>query len=235
MQNWQENLFSIVEGSHDERALFDKIVAMAKSLGFERCAYVLRVPLSLSKPQAIAITNYPDTWLSRYTEAGYLETDPTILHGRRSQAPIVWTDDVFASTKRFWDEAQSFGLRVGWGQSSLDVNGVMGMLSLARSHDALSASELASHGPQLHWLASVAHLSLSQLFIPQLREHIDLTMREIEVLKWTADGKTSGEIAIILSVSVNTVNFHIKNAVAKLQTANKTAAVVRAAMLGLLN
>jgi LuxR family quorum-sensing system transcriptional regulator SolR len=30
------------------------------------------------------------------------------------------------------------------------------------------------------------------------------------------------------------VNFHVKNAVTKLQTTNKTAATVRAAMLGLL-
>ncbi|MBF3912595.1 LuxR family transcriptional regulator, partial [Burkholderia pseudomallei] len=32
-----------------------------------------------------------------------------------------------------------------------------------------------------------------------------------------------------------TVNFHVKNAILKLRTANKTAAVVRAAMLGLLS
>jgi LuxR family transcriptional regulator len=35
-------------------------------------------------------------------------------------------------------------------------------------------------------------------------------------------------------ISVDTVNFHVKNAVMKLKTTNKTAAVVRAAMLGLL-
>ena len=61
-----------------------------------------------------------------------------------------------------------------------------------------------------------------------------LTAREIEVLKWTADGKTSADISSLLDVSENTVNFHVKNAVTKLQTTNKTAATVRAAMLGLL-
>jgi LuxR family transcriptional regulator, quorum-sensing system regulator SolR len=59
-----------------------------------------------------------------------------------------------------------------------------------------------------------------------------LTEREIQVLQWTADGKTTGQISDILAISENTVNFHVKNAVVKLQTKNKTAAV---AMLGLLH
>lgn len=62
----------------------------------------------------------------------------------------------------------------------------------------------------------------------------NLTEREIEVLRWTADGKTSADISAILTISDNTVNFHIKNAVAKLGVANKTAAVVKAALLGYL-
>ncbi len=62
-----------------------------------------------------------------------------------------------------------------------------------------------------------------------------LTGREIEVLRWSASGKTSSEISEILVISVNTVNFHVKNAILKLKTANKTAAVARATMLGLLN
>lgn len=63
----------------------------------------------------------------------------------------------------------------------------------------------------------------------------ELTNREMEVLRWTALGKTSDEIARILGISINTVNFHLKNAISKLRTVNKTAAVYRATILGLLN
>jgi DNA-binding CsgD family transcriptional regulator len=62
-----------------------------------------------------------------------------------------------------------------------------------------------------------------------------LTDREIEVLKWSSYGKTSREVSEILIISVNTVNFHVKNAMMKLETANKTATVARASMLGLLS
>ena len=89
----------------------------------------------------------------------------------------------------------------------------------------------------MRWLVNVSHLALSRIFKSEVKNNIlqALTARETEVLRWTAEGKTSGEVSDILAVSEHTVNFHVKNAVAKLQTANKTAAVVRAAMLGLLN
>jgi LuxR family transcriptional regulator len=60
-----------------------------------------------------------------------------------------------------------------------------------------------------------------------------LTKREIEILQWTAQGKSSEEIASILHLSVNTINYHIKKSSAKLGASNKTAAAVSAALLGL--
>ena len=63
---------------------------------------------------------------------------------------------------------------------------------------------------------------------------IRLTERERTVLRWTGDGKTASEISIIMRISESTVNFHVRNAMAKLGTANKLAATVKAAMLGML-
>jgi len=67
------------------------------------------------------------------------------------------------------------------------------------------------------------------------KSNIKLSLREKEVLRWTGDGKTADQIAQILSLSHSTVNFHIRNAMMKLDTPNKTAAVVRAIFLGLLH
>lgn len=47
-------------------------------------------------------------------------------------------------------------------------------------------------------------------------------------------GKTAGEIATIINITERTVNFHISNAMEKLNCINKTAATVKAALLGLL-
>ncbi|VTU40815.1 Regulatory protein SdiA [Variovorax sp. PBS-H4] len=235
MKNWQEDLLRIIAVAPGEQKIFDEIISAARGLGFDYCSYGLRFPFPMSNPKVLTLFEYPRAWAERYHEAGYVSTDPTVLHGRRSRTPVIWSDGLFASTPQLWSEAQSYGLRVGWAQSSLDANGVVGMLTLARSGEPLSANELETNESRMRWLASVAHLALTQALTPTLVQDVHLTSRELEVLKWTADGKTSGEIAQILSISPDTVNYHVSNATAKLGTANKTAAVVRALMLGMLN
>ncbi|MCK9622443.1 MAG: LuxR C-terminal-related transcriptional regulator [Methylobacter sp.] len=86
------------------------------------------------------------------------------------------------------------------------------------------------------WLTQTAHLGMSRCLTPKLMPETDvkLSNREIAVLRWAADGQTSGEISSILKIPERTVNFHINNVVSKLNTANKTSAAVKAAMLGLL-
>lgn len=235
MKSWQEDLLGIFDGAQCEHATFRKIETATLALGFEHCAYGLRVPHPFYSPKTIVLNNHTASWWVRYISEGFLHADSTILHGRRTLTPLNWNNKVSGSARQLWNEAQRCGLRVGWTQSSLETMGVAGMLTLSRSHEVLSAVELASQEIKLRWLVDVSHLTLSGILASRLRGQIQLTAREIEVLRWSADGKTSGEIATILAVSQSTVNFHIKNAMVKLQTANKTAAVARAAMLGFFN
>lgn len=62
---------------------------------------------------------------------------------------------------------------------------------------------------------------------------MNFSKREKEILKWTAEGKTSAEIAMILSISENTVNFHQKN-MQKINAPNKTCVACYAAATGLI-
>ena len=52
-----------------------------------------------------------------------------------------------------------------------------------------------------------------------------LTGREVEVWHWIAEGKRDGEIAVILGISVRTVNRHAAHLFAKLGVETRTAAV----------
>lgn len=236
MTNWQEELLNELPLERCSQGLFKRIESAAYELGFEYCAYGLRAPLPLSNPKIAMLNNYPEAWQLRYKEMNYLGSDPSVMHCRRSYSPAVWSDEMFADTPQLWSEARSAGLRVGWLQSSIDANGVSGMLTLVRSTGVLSKAELSAIELKLRWLVQIAHQSIARLLMPKLctQDEPCLTNREIEVLRWTADGKTTSQISDILLVSENTVNFHVKNAVLKLQTANKTSAAVRAALLGLL-
>jgi DNA-binding NarL/FixJ family response regulator len=59
-------------------------------------------------------------------------------------------------------------------------------------------------------------------------EQAHLTEREKVVLTWVGRGKTSSEIAIILSLSERTVNFHCDQAMKRLDVTNRTRAVTKA-------
>ncbi|MEJ8851899.1 autoinducer binding domain-containing protein [Variovorax rhizosphaerae] len=234
---FQENLLTALDRAVSEEEVFQALLSAARQLGFEHCAYGLRLAVPISNPKVITLNNYPLAWQARYMEAGYLAIDPSVRHGQIDQSPILWDDALFASANELWSEAKDQGLRHGWAQSSLDGFGVGGMLTLSRSSEVLTAQELRDKDSQMRWLVQAAHISLSRLmkhkYAPQ--PEVPLTPREIEVLKWTADGKTASEIGDILSISVPTVNFHIKNVVHKMKAANKTAAVVQALISGLLH
>lgn len=71
----------------------------------------------------------------------------------------------------------------------------------------------------------------------RLAEHLgddDLTARELDVLRLIRDGHRNKQIADQLTISENTVNFHIKNLVDKLQANDRTHAVTIALRRGLL-
>lgn len=206
-----------------------------RELGFEHWAYGLRLPLPFTRPRFLLTSNYEARWVERYREQGYISIDPTVTHGSRTSVPQAWNAHTFTSVPHLWEEAQSFGLRVGWAQSSFDRDGHIGMLSIVRSHEELSEREIRANDPLWRWLANVAHLELSKrLLRSQVKEEVALTARQIEVLRWTADGKSSAQVAEILGLSEHTVHFHVKNAIARLGAANKVAAAARATRLGLI-
>ncbi len=61
-----------------------------------------------------------------------------------------------------------------------------------------------------------------------------LSQREIEVLQWMAEGCTNQEIANKLILSLHTVKSHARNIYGKLGVKNRTEAVARSRLLGLL-
>lgn len=62
-----------------------------------------------------------------------------------------------------------------------------------------------------------------------------LSARELEVVRWTAQGKTSLEIGQILSLSDHTVNAYMTNAIRKLDCVNRTQLVAKAIRMKIIS
>jgi LuxR family quorum-sensing system transcriptional regulator SolR len=236
VRTWQDDQLQMLLTEPDEHRVFDKLLDLARRLGFDHCAYGLRSPLPLSRQRVVMINNYPACWQAQYAQRNYLAVDPTVQHALKSPLPVLWSDHIFADARDFWEEARGHGLRYGWAQPCRDVNGTLGMLTVARSNEALSDEELQEKNFRLAWLTQIAHLAMTRVLIKKLvpEATVKLSSQETTVIRWTAEGKTTAEISVIMGLSVRTVTFHIGNVVRKLNASNKTAAAVRAAVLGLL-
>ncbi|WP_137130381.1 LuxR C-terminal-related transcriptional regulator [Rhizobium sp. FY34] len=92
--------------------------------------------------------------------------------------------------------------------------------------------------PELNELGMLfvqAFRTFDRLRATEVLERNFLTAREMEVLRWTSQGKTSSEIANILSLSDHTVNAYLNKAIKKLDCVNRTQLVAKAIRLRLIS
>ncbi|WP_076927704.1 N-acyl-homoserine lactone dependent regulator BpsR2 [Burkholderia pseudomallei] len=220
--------------SENPQHVISVLTRAAATLGYEYAAYGMRRPFPISNPPILMVSNYPARWQERYIEARFANIDGAVKAALGSDLPVTWSAPANASKSAFWAEALSFGIAHGWPSASRGADGAIGVLTLSRTQDPIDTAEKFRNESIVHWLANVAHASMAP-FLPAADEFDpDLTRRETDVLKWTADGKTAYEIALILSISESTVNFHVKNIVSKLGSTNKIQAVAKAALMGML-
>lgn len=235
MHSWQEEQVQFLQRAQTEGNFLAALSQIADDLGFDYCAYGMRMPLPLSQPRVIVLSSRPLQWQRYYLE-DYYHSVHQELHDIHSIMPYVWSGEEYTGSAKFWQDARAHGLEAGWAQSSHDARGIVGMLTFARSRPQLAFNELRNRALQKSWLAQTAHEAFSRLLVPKFLPEAEtqLTTREVEVLRWSADGKTSGEVGNIMCISERTVNFHVNNALVKLGANNKTAGVIKAAILGFL-
>lgn len=220
---------------HEE--FFCGLTANARSLGFEHCAYLVGIPISEQNWQFVMASNYLEAWRDRYRQHGYFAIDPVIQHARASTLSLAWSPALYELIEDLSADIQHAGFSHGWIKPTHEPSGKFGALILARSETAITDEELEAKLPLLHWLAHVAHTMLFRTLLAKYQNEtaIQLTEREIELLRMAAEGKTAGDISVALGVTERTANYHMSNAMEKLGAANKTRAVAMAIRLGLLD
>lgn len=86
----------------------------------------------------------------------------------------------------------------------------------------------------LQTISSRAYDLMSEV-IENFNDSQSLTQRECEIISWVANGKTSSEISIILSLSDHTVNAHLNKSMNKMNCVSRPQLVAKALRLGLIS
>lgn len=234
--DWRERFAHLFVTLSSENAIFEVLSREVKALEFEHCSYGVRLPLPVMTPQFVLLSNYPKKWQEQYVASNYFSIDPTVQHGLTHTSPMIWSATHQREHPAFWEEARHHGLETGWCVPARGQFGAIGLVSLVRTSDSISAAELDDKEARVRWLTASAHVAMSRILAPKLIPESSeaLTQREREVLQWTSAGKTYGEIGLILSIDDRTVKFHISNSIRKLHASNKTEAAIKAISLGFL-
>ena len=224
-----------------------RLGSIASHAGFDYFAYVggkafnpfKRGHAIWQEPPVMMLT-FPPDWVRLYHESDYSRVDPVIDRVLNHRLPVAWDievlrNDIGIEQRDFVRAAHDFGVCRGLSIPIYGALGDFGMLTLISSESGEKFQKtIKRYRHELH----VAAIHLDQQIRPvaaDVRPPAALTEREIEVLTWTAAGKTSPEIAMILAISKKTVDFHLYNAMRKLNVFTKPQAVARALICGLIN
>jgi LuxR family transcriptional regulator len=206
-----------------------------EALGFDYFAFLIQHPVPFSRPRIHLHSTYPAYWVKHYEANNYYAVDPVLERCQRPGRGMVWAREQFTEAGNLWDEAREHGLQSGFSCSAMAPNRVIGILSIS-SQQPLSIDERRIElEVKLHFLAELSLDTLERFSddaMVVLKK--EFSQRELEILKWTAEGKTAVEISLILSISEHTVNFHQKNMQKRFNVSNKTQIACYAAAIGLI-
>jgi len=232
---WRRELLRRFNEMTTADEVYKELERQTQRLEFDYYSLCVRHPVPFTRPKIFLETSYPEAWINHYYAENYFAIDPVLKADNFMQGHLPWSDHLFQDAQALWDAARDHGLRKGYTQCLMLPNRANGFLSVSRNAvrgKSVNADEVEL---SLQLLVQLSLITLSRLETEiVMSPEMKFSKRECEILKWTAEGKTSAEIAMILSISENTVNFHQKNMQKKFNAPNKTQIACYAAATGFI-
>ncbi|MDB5563362.1 MAG: two-component transcriptional regulator LuxR family [Hyphomicrobiales bacterium] len=192
---------------------------------------VAGLPAAGEDPESLVVVNkWPTAWLDRYREQAYFYDDPVTQWSFSQNKPFFWDEARAGSpvTKRatiIAGEASDMGLVDGMGFPMADPDHWQAVVSLASD----TRCRLDRRQKGLMYLASVLFQGRAmEMLRHEMPTATDLTPRQREILSWVANGKSIWDVSMILGISEDTVEYHLRGARKRLRVVNTTHAVARA-------
>lgn len=182
--------------------------------------------------------NYPQEWVEHYQRKQLWKVDPIIaaLFSAESHQPHAWSElyNLTPPNQNFAIESRDFGLADGWSCYTKGYDKLSWSILSVSGSDPKSVMKKERERAILQILSPHFHLALSKFFNDNPKSfNFKLTERELEVLRWVSEGKTSWEISQIFSITENTINFHINNIKQKMKANTRGQAIAIAIRQGI--
>lgn len=196
-----------------------------------------RETASKIRDQNVFLNGWPMGWAERYFERNYIFIDPIATKLQSDLTAFTWDQAridpaVATDANRMFGEATEFGLCAGFAIPFVTLEGSIASISLGgqridlppRAKGMLSLISTYTMGRAIQLRNNTKQQTLYR----------PLTHREIEAMRWAADGKTEWEISVIMSISEHTAAKHLNNARTKLGAVNRVQAIANAIRSGII-
>lgn len=214
---------------------------MREQCSFEYAVLSL-VDVDTTNTEVKNLTNhsYPEEWVECYMSNSFYQLDPVIMHAKKHKMPFMWRDIVPEDQKSnglVFEAASDYGLQDGMScaYGGVSRSNLKTLVSISGSKRRIQEVYERMYIVVSLILPLLHDVNITTFFKYKTNlDRVNLTNRERDVIAWTADGKSVEEIGKILSISQDTVKYHIKNLYEKLNAVNKYHAVSNALRLGLI-
>ena len=224
------------------RTIFDAMQVLRKTCATYGFRYfkVISLPANMAGGDTsisglAMMSSWPPDMIADYDRLQLARNSPILNQLRKQITPLVFAVEEINNMRPGEEPASAaelfgrYGLTMGVYFPVHDFRGLRHAVSFMGDRAPLSTEELST-------LALFSTMLIEQISKITTADHAAktaLNAREVEILKWTAEGKTSSEIASITGLSEHTVNHYATIATQKLGCSNRTQAVVYAMRLGL--
>lgn len=235
---FNEGLFQALQTAKTEDELARSLQALTFEFGFSFFS-IFDIPATFSDrlSRQIRLTSFPPEFIDEYDAMGLMTNSSVLATLRRSTAPMT-REFKNAIEERPEKEHQAAIALFHKHQITRGVhypvhgaNGCPAAIGFYGNRPALTFTETG----ELAMFALHAYDTYSHIVNKKEMLASKMTARELEVLHWAANGKTSTEIASILSLSDHTVNAYMNSAMRKLDCVNRTQLVAKALRLHLIS
>lgn len=218
-------------------AVSDAVFIIRDGLKLGHVTYHLAFNVGAPLDNPYVRTTYPPDWVSHYLLNNYVATDPVVIHGVTAKLPFFW-DEVppTSAAEAIFADAQKFGVAsMGFSVPHVDGKGRKSLFSVTADPEAEDwRRDIEDKAEVLSLLAHDIHIKALSEFYASESEVPQLAPRELECLRWCADGKTYAEIAIILGLSEHTVRSYLKSVRLRLDCVSLAQAVSKASKLKII-
>jgi DNA-binding CsgD family transcriptional regulator len=216
------------------------VIRFAQQLGFDTVSASAIVDRPEIGPEFVAIHNTPSGFSQVFEDLSVGRRDPVMQHCKRQTVPIIWSQSTYLDVGAIdlWEQQAQFGYRNGIAMALHLPEGRHFLLGVDRDQVLPSdRRELTRIVAELQLFAVHAQDTAMRVLISEAArpERPALTPRELDVLRWTMEGKTAWETAMLLSIAERTTVQHLQNAMKKLNCNSKHQAVLKALRLGLIH